>query len=140
MNNPVLYSKVNDLQRNVAEKLLKERLDLFEWTLDGSDSLLDIGCGSGDVTVDFLLPLLPKNSKNLIGVDRSKEMVKYCKEKYENDVMRFYQLDIEEELFGEINVDLKTENFNYVTSFFTLHWVRNQRYFKIFQLPNKTDL
>jgi juvenile hormone acid methyltransferase len=127
MNNPVLYSKVNDLQRNVAENLLKERLDLFEWTHDGSDSLLDIGCGSGDVTVDFLLPLLPKNSKTLIGVDKSQEMVQYCKEKYKNDVLRFYELDVEKKLFGEINVDLKPESFNYVTSFFTLQFIRNQK-------------
>jgi juvenile hormone acid methyltransferase len=127
MNNPVSYSKANDLQRNVAEKLLKERMNLFKWNHDGSDSLLDIGCGSGDVTVDFLLPLLPKESKTLIGIDKSQAMVKYCKEKYKNDVMRFYELDIEEKIFGEINADLQPEKFNYVISFFTLHWVRNQK-------------
>jgi ubiquinone/menaquinone biosynthesis C-methylase UbiE len=127
--NPVVYSKINDLQRNFAENLLKERLKLFEWKKDGSDSLLDIGCGSGDVTVDFLFPLLPENSRTLIGVDKSREMVKYCKEKYESGSLRFHQLDIEEKLFGgEINKDLQPGKFKYVTSFFTLHWIRNQRY------------
>ncbi len=117
------------MQRNVAENLLKESLKLFEWNKDGNDSLLDIGCGSGDVTIDFLLPLLPENSSTLIGVDKSEDMVKYCKEKYKSDSLRFHELDIEKKLSGDaINTDLQPGKFNYVTSFFTLHWIQNQRY------------
>ena len=39
-------------------------------------TLLDVGCGSGDVLVDTILPKLPENFIEIVGVDISDEMIK----------------------------------------------------------------
>jgi SAM-dependent methyltransferase len=122
---PTLYVKCNGMHREVAENWLKERAGIFEWNHDGTDSLLDVGSGTGDITSDFILPIMPKNSKFLIGADISKDMIDYARQKYENDLLRFVEMDILEG-FSEQS-SLKNEKFNYVTSFFTLNLVENQK-------------
>jgi juvenile hormone acid methyltransferase len=128
---PKLYIQTNNLQRRDGEAILAQHSDIFRWKNDGSDSLLDIGCGSSDVTIDFILPMMPKNFSKLVGVDISKLMIQHSKDLYENDHIKFYELDIGADIFNnahEIEDDLKPNSFNCVTSFYTLHWVINQRY------------
>jgi juvenile hormone acid methyltransferase len=122
---PTLYVKCNGMHREVAENWLKERAGIFKWSNDGTDSLLDVGCGTGDITSDFILPIMPKNSKFLIGADVSKDMINYAKQKYETDLLKFQEMDILEG-FSEQS-GLKNEKFNYVTSLFTLNLVENQK-------------
>lgn len=69
MDNPVPYVHVNQLQRFGTEQALREFVTANIWRCDGRDSILDAGCGPGDVTVDILMSYLPANFSRLVGVE-----------------------------------------------------------------------
>ena len=71
MNDAKLYIKSNSLQRNDAKNVMEEFGHLFDWKDDGSESLVDIGCGSGDVLMEFIFPIMPKKFERLVGLDVS---------------------------------------------------------------------
>jgi juvenile hormone-III synthase len=122
MNEAQLYKKSNALQRRDAKKVLEEFGHLIQW--NGDDSVLDVGCGSGDVTVDFVLPRLPDNFNRLIGVDISDEMVKCANEAYKHPRIDFQVLNIS----GSVDHFVREmREFDHVLSFYCLHWVQNQK-------------
>lgn len=126
MNDGQLYSNYNQSQRLDAQLILDEFSSEFEWRNDGFDSLLDVGCGPGDVLVDLILPRLPEKSK-VIGVDISMKMIE-CAKKYECNSIKFHRLDIAAE-FEECRKILKAEVelFDNITSFYCQHWIQDQR-------------
>ncbi|KAG5674679.1 hypothetical protein PVAND_004631 [Polypedilum vanderplanki] len=128
MNNANLYKKSNVLQKRDAKEIIEEFSSIFNWKWDGSsDALLDIGCGSGDVLYELILPKIPINIE-VIGIDISKEMIKYANEHYGNEYLKFYKVDIESEMFIDgKTTPIKPESFNFITSFYALHWIQNQR-------------
>lgn len=136
MNNAKLYNTSNPLQKRDAEEIIKEFSYIFEEKFNGSRfTLLDIGCGSGDVLVEVILPKLQSDLVEVVGVDISKEMVRYASEKYRSKYLRFLKVDIESDFLSSKTFkrtappmgQLKPESFNFITSFFCLHWIQNQR-------------
>ena len=119
-----LYKTANELQRADNKMVLDEFQDALKWK--GNDSLLDIGCGSGDVTVEMVRPLMPHNHSLLMGIDVSLEMVKYARENYAKSLkkLQFEQLDIGQVLSERSPL---LNRFDHVTSFFCFHWIHNQR-------------
>lgn len=134
MNNAKLYKKSNPLQRRDAQDIINEFSHLFEVNSD-EFKLLDIGCGSGDVLVDIILPKLPSDLQNwqACGVDISKEMIKYARDNYENKFLEFFKVDIESDFLSSqmsrtaAMGQIKPESFSFITSFYCLHWIQNQR-------------
>lgn len=124
MHKAALYHQSNGLQRRDAEQIITEFASIMHWRSDGGDSVLDIGCGSGDVTIDYLLPVLPKKFQRLVGVDLSGEMVEYARKQYGTSRISFEQfdlgIDLEKQLLRQI------EQFDHVVSFYCLHWVQQQ--------------
>ncbi|XP_055921125.1 juvenile hormone acid O-methyltransferase-like [Eupeodes corollae] len=118
-------AKANQVQRHDAEHIIKEFSRVFKWRLDCNDSLIDIGTGSGDVLVDFLVPVLPKNFKKIVGSDISSDMVQHCNKTYKSlkDKVAFKILDIGTEKLSKEFVS----EFDHVTSFYCLNWVQNQQ-------------
>lgn len=137
MNNARLYKKSNALQKRDAEEVINEFSHLLENKSNQSEfSLLDIGCGAGDVLVDFVLPKLQNKLAEVVGVDISQEMIKYASEKYRNKFLRFLKVDIESDFLSTTSKTLKVtqnmgqlkpESFSFITSFYCLHWIQNQR-------------
>ncbi|KAL5279446.1 jhamt family protein [Megaselia abdita] len=125
MNQAVLYKRANQVQRHDARMVLREYGNLFQWRLDGGDRIMDIGCGSGDVTIDYLEPLLPSNYEKLVGSDVSLKMVSYASDTYgkTHSKVEFDQLDIGDDCMPKRYL----EHFNHITSFYCLHWVQDQR-------------
>lgn len=130
MNNAKLYKKSNSLQKRDAQEIMEEFSHLFE---EKSDlTLLDIGCGSGDVLVEVILPKL-HNTTDVVGVDISKEMIKYASEKYRSNFLKFRKVNIESDFLSSKTIkrpttdQLKPESFSFITSFYCLHWIQNQR-------------
>jgi juvenile hormone-III synthase len=123
--NPSLYKESNSEQRRDAENCVKKFSGLLDVNDDDKLSLLDIGCGPGDVLVDIVLPRLKNKVDNVVGVDISKEMIKFANENYGNHFTKFFEINIESDF--ESMEKLEPESFDIVTSFHCLHWVKNQR-------------
>jgi len=123
MNNPKLYTKVNNMQRRDVLQLLNDFGDLIKWRNDGTDSVLDIGCGTGDITNNILGGIMPKSFKCLKGIDKSLEMVKHANAHYKSLNVSFEQWDVTD----EVNIEMAGQ-YDRVFSFYTLHWVRDQKY------------
>lgn len=124
MNKAALYKRSNDLQRRDAKHTIEEFSYILQWRPDGCDSLLDIGCASGDVTIDILLPILPSNFKRLVGVDVSQEMVEFSRQQYPLSRVSFEKFDVGLDI--EKQQLRNAEQFDHITSFFCLHWIQNQ--------------
>lgn len=124
MHKAALYHQSNGLQRRDAQQIINEYATILQWRSDGCDSILDIGCGSGDVTIDYLLPILPMNFQRLVGADLSGEMVDYARKQYANTRISFEQfdlgIDLEKQLLRQI------EPFDHIVSFYCLHWIQHQ--------------
>uniref|UniRef100_A0A1B0EU94 Methyltransferase domain-containing protein n=1 Tax=Lutzomyia longipalpis TaxID=7200 RepID=A0A1B0EU94_LUTLO len=113
MNKAYLYQKANSLQRRDAKEVLDEFGHLMQWHVDREESILDVGCGSGDVLVDYLLPALPKTYSRVVGADISEQMVRYARDTYGHlKRVSFTTLDIEGEIPPEMPL---SEPFNHIT-------------------------
>uniref|UniRef100_A0A182X8H7 Ras-related protein Rab-3 n=1 Tax=Anopheles quadriannulatus TaxID=34691 RepID=A0A182X8H7_ANOQN len=129
MNKANLYQQANGVQRRDAMEILKEYAPLISCPRDGEEvALLDIGCGSGDVLVDYILPVLSRGSTPVaraMATDISEQMVRHARESYRHvKTIEFDTLDI------GIKLDSaklsRWGQFSHVTSFYCLHWVQNQ--------------
>lgn len=74
------------------------------------ERILDLGCGTGELTYQ-----ISKLSKEVIGIDKSQEMINSARENF---------ADIDFEVGSAENLNF-TEKFDSVFSNATLHWVKN---------------
>ncbi|KAG4075107.1 hypothetical protein HA402_013502 [Bradysia odoriphaga] len=119
------YNETNCLQRQDAEDTLNEFASRVKWLIEGGDSVLHIGSRSGDVLFDYVFPLLPKNFRRLVGIDKSEEMISYAIENYHHPKLTFERADITNE--DDINKLLnRFGQFNHITTLCSLHWVMDQ--------------
>lgn len=125
MKRATSYSRTNGLQRRDAKQIIDEFAPLIRWRADGRDSLLDIGCGCGDVTIDYIRPLLPQNYSRLIGADLSEQMLGVARKRYDHMNISFNKIDIGGDLKEFLPNDWKPVD--HVTSFYCLHWVHDQQ-------------
>ncbi|XP_022905522.1 juvenile hormone acid O-methyltransferase-like [Onthophagus taurus] len=120
-----LYSNYNGLQKNDAKYVLDNYFNLVKWNGDLDETVLDVGCGDGNVTIDLLLPLLPKNAEKLLGVDISKDMIKFARDNNRREKVEYDVMDV-----GGVldDVHLLDGNcFQHIFSFYCLHWVQDQK-------------
>ena len=106
------YSDRNALQQWLADS------HLGELRLDGTERVLDIGCGDGKVTAEIARRL---TSGSVLGVDPSTQMIAFAK-------AHFARRDDPNLAFAVADATaLPYRNqFDLVVSFNTLHWVRDQ--------------
>lgn len=75
--------------------LMKEHKTKFNWRTGGHVSLLDIGCASSGVTMEFILPIFPPNFDQLIGVDLFEDMIVYAQKTHSKPNFTFKVFNIE---------------------------------------------
>jgi trans-aconitate 2-methyltransferase len=94
----------------------KELLDLLD--LKGNEAVLDIGCGDGKIT-----ELISQKLQNgrVIGIDSSKDMIRFAKQKHINDSVT----NLSFELADACSLNYENE-FDIVYSNATLHWIKDQ--------------
>ncbi|XP_025191913.1 juvenile hormone acid O-methyltransferase-like [Melanaphis sacchari] len=120
MHCPEQYVKDNGLQRKDAKDISNTYIKKMVWK--SNEIVLDIGCGPGDVTSDILYPLLKNKINQLVGVDKSIEMIEYAKKTYGCSKIDFKVLDIE----NANDCSFYLHRFNKIFSFFCFHWVCNK--------------
>lgn len=124
MNKADLYRKANQAQRHDVQQTLQLFTNVLKWRPDGCDSVLDAGCGSGDVTFDLILPILPQNFERIVGIDISKEMIEYARKTYVHPKVSFELLNLDIGLEKQSLCGI--EPFDHIVSTFCLMWVQNQ--------------
>jgi trans-aconitate 2-methyltransferase len=106
------YSRQSGLQQAMAE----EQLGLL--TLEGTERILDVGCGDGKITAE-IAARVPRGS--VLGVDPSRDMVAFASGHFHPPAqgnLRFEVADVRRLPYRE--------EFDLVVSFNALHWVPEQ--------------
>lgn len=115
MVDPETHDSCNKMQRRHVSELVEEFADELMTT---SGKCMDIGCGSGNITKNILLPALAPDA-TMIGTDISLNMISYANKVYADDVrLTFDTLDIQTESLPE----KYHAAFNLISSFHALHW------------------
>lgn len=112
------------MQRRDAKETIDDNWHKIQWREDGSDSIIEVGCGCGDVGYDYVLPKLPANFSHYVGVDSSTEMLEYARKNYSHEKMSYEKLDIGMDLDKQ---QYKHQQYDHVMSFYCLNWVQNQK-------------
>ncbi|XP_046998118.1 juvenile hormone acid O-methyltransferase-like [Schistocerca americana] len=129
MNDAELCAKSSSPQQQFVNKVLEELWPALEWRCE-QGTVLDVGCGAGDVTTHELLPRLPPGV-SVLAVDINPAMVAKAADRFSGPRLRFRQLDIGTPRIEETDV-WRLGPFRKVFSFFCLHWVQDQRSDKLF--------
>ena len=86
--------------------------------LQGTEAILDIGCGEGTLTA-YLAESVPQG--RVVGIDQSEKMVRFAQKKYASTHpnLTFYHADA-------CSLSLP-ETFDYVVSFNCIQWIQDQQ-------------
>lgn len=103
------YARNSTLQQTLAEE------NLARLTLDGTEKILDIGCGDGKVTAG-IAARVPEGS--VLGIDASTAMIAFAQRTYVRPNLAF--------AVGDARSLPYRDTFDLVVSFYALHWVREQ--------------
>ncbi|XP_023240868.1 uncharacterized protein LOC111639268 [Centruroides sculpturatus] len=103
-------------------KTLECHLPLMQWS--NEDILLDIGCGSGKVTKQILLPKCPK-IKKIVATDAVAKAIDFAKIKYPHDKIEYKNQNIME------RIDVQDEKkYDKIFSSYAFHYFKD--YDKLF--------
>jgi trans-aconitate 2-methyltransferase len=110
--NAAEYARLSGLQGAMAEEVLA-LLDL-----EGSERVLDIGCGQGKITAE-IAARVPRGE--VVGVDPSQDMIAFASSHFVATVRPNLQFEV-----GDARRLRFREEFDLVVSFNALHWVPEQ--------------
>jgi trans-aconitate methyltransferase len=106
------YNRQSSLQQAMAE----EQLGLL--TLDGTERILDVGCGDGKVTAE-IAARVPRGS--VLGVDPSRDMVAFASSHFGPPAHANLQFEV-----ADVRRLPYRDEFDLAVSFNALHWVPEQ--------------
>ncbi|KAL1484224.1 hypothetical protein MTO96_032704 [Rhipicephalus appendiculatus] len=121
--NSQLYADNDELQRVLNLKTL-DLLDMAFTPADNTENqqFLDIGCGTGDFTRDWLLPRCPP-CRRLVAVDASEQMLSYARANNAHPKIQYDYLNVGGEVTDFVE---KYGRFHRIYSFFCLNWIKDQ--------------
>lgn len=125
MNKPEMFYLTKHLSQHDSRQTLEDYASSIKWRPGGGDSILDAGCGPGDVTAEVVLPFLPAHFGRLVGGDISREMVVFCRKTHKHPKLSFEQFNFELELEKQPFSNVKP--FDHIFSFYCLHFIQNQK-------------
>jgi trans-aconitate 2-methyltransferase len=106
------YARRSGLQRAMADEVLSQL------NLEGSERVLDIGCGHGRITAE-IAARVPRGS--VVGLDRSREMVSFASSHFGPEIRPNLRFEV-----GDAGSLPFREEFDLVVSLNALHWVPEQ--------------
>lgn len=109
-------------QRSDAIFVLSNFKHLVRWKPEGNDSILDVGCGFGEITANIILPELPPTFSRLCGLDFSEELLDFARRKHtKHKNMDFILMDV-----GQVELPVgMVQSFDHIFSFNCLHWIKD---------------
>lgn len=126
MHNAELFHRYSEISRRDSLQAFEDFAGVFNWRSDGKDSMLDIGCGPGDITYSILLPFLPRTFERLVGVDISDQMIDYARQTYTHPKLSFEHFDVDVEL-DEQPFKENRQKFDHIFSSYCLMWIKNPK-------------
>jgi SAM-dependent methyltransferase len=85
--------------------------------------ILDFGCGTGRLAIEYLLPLAEKTDSTIVGLDVSEEMIQHAIENYAGvDRIQFKCGNIMSNDF-----ELGESDFDHIVSFYVLHFIKDYK-------------
>lgn len=126
LNNPrynsQLYAKNDDHQRELNLQILNFFDLTFAQKNTEDQQFLDLGCGTGDFTRDWLIPRCPP-CRRIIAVDASVDMLSYARTNCSHPSIQYEYLNIGNDITSFLQ---KYGRFDRIYSFFCLNWLSNQ--------------
>lgn len=115
-----IYEKNNHGIGLAVSAALKRKGHLIQWSPDDKDTVLDFGCGTGNVLVDVVLSSFEGKYSHCYGVDISQQMIRFASQKYAaRSDLQFLTMDI----YAEVPQFLKLSPVDHIVSTFALHWL-----------------
>ncbi|KAL1467641.1 hypothetical protein MTO96_042025 [Rhipicephalus appendiculatus] len=126
---PKIYDEVRIHDQKPSAQLLKNwQASFFTGRKEdgkSNEQYLEIGCGPGNFTRHYLLPLCPPSMRRLVAVDNSYPMVDYASREHGHPKIEHRMLDIA--IDDEVSQFIEAEGqFDRVYSFLTLHWIHDK--------------
>lgn len=124
-----MYEAMMSHHRDAMKGALDRYHDSF-FTAEGrgtgeKQQWLDVGCGPGNFTKNYLLPLCPLSMKRLLAVDCSQVMLDYACRKHAHPKIVHRLLDVASD--EAVSAFVQQEGlFERVCSFLVLHWIRDK--------------
>ncbi|KAH7946487.1 hypothetical protein HPB49_025643 [Dermacentor silvarum] len=85
---------------------------------------IDVGCGDGNFTRNYLLPQCSSQCRELVGVDKSLVTLEYASLHHRHDKIRYLHLDI---VGSDVDKFVNEHGlFGRVYSFYLLHWIKDR--------------
>ncbi|XP_050036088.1 uncharacterized protein [Dermacentor andersoni] len=85
---------------------------------------IDVGCGDGNFTLNYLLPQCSSQCQELVGVDKSLTMLEYASLHHRHDKIRYLHLDI---VGSDVDKFVNKHGlFARVYSVYVLHWITDR--------------
>lgn len=106
------YNQQSSLQKAMAEE------QLGKLTLQGTERILDVGCGDGKITT-AIAALVPSGS--VLGIDPSQDMIAFASRHFGPPTHGNLRFDV-----ADVCRLLYRNDFDLVVSFNALHWVPDQ--------------
>ncbi|KAK4873193.1 hypothetical protein RN001_015222 [Aquatica leii] len=122
MNDPVLYLKQDKIGKTGSKDIIQKYFHLVNQNESEEVTIIDIGCGPGNVTHDTLMPLFKNPIRKVVGIDVTEKTIKFANATYGNEKLSFEVLNI-----GNVVPEKYISFFDYVFSFSALQWIRDQR-------------
>ncbi|KAK5650478.1 hypothetical protein RI129_001507 [Pyrocoelia pectoralis] len=124
MNKPEVYfkSRACSTQTDYSRHIMEDYFPFIRQNSNNVKSVLDIGCGPGNTTLNVILPYLEQDTVEIIGIDKSPSMIDYAKKTYEDARVAFKEVNVVEVAPRDF-----IERFDYIFSFWTFHWILDQR-------------
>ncbi|KAB0791472.1 hypothetical protein PPYR_03272 [Photinus pyralis] len=122
MDRATVYVKQSKMSEMGAEQFIKQILETATWR--DNCNVLDVGCGPGNVTHDYILPILPIRANSIVAIDKKANLVDYANEHYgKKSKIQFKTVDIVKDVQ---TLDEYVNHFDHIFSFYCLQSIREQ--------------